>query len=773
MTELIRALSLFADQWLGTALPKLFLLFLGILLCVLVVAAIWDRRIKALSASIVISVGFFLVAVALWESVATALGGMDVSSRIRLIAVIASACTLALTAFAFARMGLHPRYGLLWTAISLLVLLTALFPKPLQIFPSILGVHFAPALASLSIFFLLLLVFHFSVVISELRDRQSNLLDRIHTLEQKMFGSTEPADGDHATILQQNFFASLLKRIPIREMWRSFSWKTQHGTSLTAPAIILLTMIGVVATGMLAPQVMIGDEVTHYFMMRTQVETFPAPNFFAQIPTGWGDIEIRRYPHSFFWHYLGGLIFLLTGGSFFFTQLYQAFFLGQLLLVAYLLARSRRGVETRSALVYLLLVASLPMTLIFSVAFYQDVPMTAQILTSFYFLKKGRWLQASLFLCLALGFKVTAILFFPIFFLCLFVWTYRQGSWKRTALVVTCSLLLTGSFTYGFGKIIERYSHIPFYPVTKAEQILRQLANIVDIKQNSSSTEHIKTENQAVAKDVEAKQGVREQVGQIIANHPGDLRIKANFLIYGGVLLYLAFGGAAAAACYQAFGLGRNLLPTESSIWLWGTGLSYIIFTTWFLKEAPDARFFLPGLVFCLLPVAERLVCFPKPRWVVMLLTVLALMQAGYALAKTYKLRVVVPEIQEAIDYLGTHPPHPRSIFMYPEGNYRLFPVPHEWYLRYYLRDFWRSDNTKRLAILNRYKIGAVVVKKHLVASVDKEITNLGVYPNYFVRDLKNDSRFKKVFENREVAIYTVPPPDNESPEGTAPQPAD
>ncbi|MHA1369903.1 MAG: hypothetical protein ACTSRA_09350, partial [Promethearchaeota archaeon] len=58
---------------------------------------------------------------------------------------------------------------------------------------------------------------------------------------------------------------------------------------------------------------------------------------------------------------------------------------------------------------------------------------------------------------------------------------------------------------------------------------------------------------------------------------------------------------------------------------------------------------------------------------------------------------------------------------------------------------------------LQEFGIGAVVVKKHLVAPVDPEIINLGVYPDYFVRDLRNDSRFKNVFENDGVVIFEVP----------------
>ena len=93
---------------------------------------------------------------------------------------------------------------------------------------------------------------------------------------------------------------------------------------------------------------------------------------------------------------------------------------------------------------------------------------------------------------------------------------------------------------------------------------------------------------------------------------------------------------------------------------------------------------------------------------------------------------------------------------MYPEGNYRLFPVPHEWYMNYHLREFWQADNDLRIAILRSFDVGAVVVKKYLIAPVDQEITNLGVYPDYFVRDIQQDDRFRTVFENKVVHIFKI-----------------
>jgi hypothetical protein len=158
-----------------------------------------------------------------------------------------------------------------------------------------------------------------------------------------------------------------------------------------------------------------------------------------------------------------------------------------------------------------------------------------------------------------------------------------------------------------------------------------------------------------------------------------------------------------------------------------------------------------------MLPFVEGVVRLPRPKIIISIVAAMAILQGGHVLKKTYNLRNVSPEIREAIVYLQQHPVKPPKIFMYPEGNYRLFPYPHDWYLEYRLREFWKGNNDVRLKMLRQFKIGAVVIKRHLIADVDEAITNLGVYPTYFVRDLEKDRRFAKLFENRDVVIYRVP----------------
>ena len=70
------------------------------------------------------------------------------------------------------------------------------------------------------------------------------------------------------------------------------------------------------------------------------------------------------------------------------------------------------------------------------------------------------------------------------------------------------------------------------------------------------------------------------------------------------------------------------------------------------------------------------------------------------------------------------------------------------------------ADNNKRIEMLHDYGIGAIVVKKHLIAQADKEITNLGIYPAAFIDEIKNDARFENIFDNRDVEVFVVRSPN-------------
>ncbi|MFH0785365.1 MAG: hypothetical protein V2B20_25895 [Pseudomonadota bacterium] len=745
----------FIQRWLG-AFPRVGLAFLGALLCVAAIGMFWDRRIRVFTAVIGFLVGISMV---FQTTILGYLSGITLDQGVRIIGVIFGVAIFVVTIQAARLSYLHKRYAVFWVALATVLLLGCLGLESIRSFAASLELHILALVGGVILGLLFLLLFYFSVVLTRLEKQCLFLRTRLQ--HEGMGVDAEAVD------IQMSAYS--LKRIlslcgqSVRTVSTLFSAESMgraiRGTRIGAPLVILLASLAVLLVGLAAPQAMVGDEVTHYYMLVKQAQNISQPNFYADIPMASGGIETRRYPHSFGWHYIGALVYLVTGGSFAAVQVYQALFLLQLLTVAYLLARSRGGVESRSALLYVLILASLPLCLLFSVAFYQDVPMTAQVLTSFYLLNNRRCFWASCFMALAICLKVTAVLFFPAFFFLVFFWEVKKGGWRQGALAFLCSTLIVLGSTWILGKTINIYAESAFYPQEKLEIVAKVVKN--RLQALFSNTERVPVASIVEKSASDSSQYIRnkspETVPTVIANNPGDLRIKENYLIYGGLMIYLLIG----LSLISGLPIVREKLSLSGERedwWLFGISGSFLLLTAYLVRTAPDARFFLPGLPFILLPLVERVVHLPKPKLLITVAAALALLQGGYVLNKAYHLRVVQPGIVAGIEYLKLHPTEPHTIFMYPEGNYRLFPVPHEWYMGYQLRDFWRGDNDKRLEMLRQYGIGAIVVKKHLIAPVDEQITNLGVYPPQFVVDLRADKRFVKSFENDELVIFLPPP---------------
>jgi hypothetical protein len=497
---------------------------------------------------------------------------------------------------------------------------------------------------------------------------------------------------------------------------------------------------------------MIGDEVTHYYLVTHQAKMLPHPTVVAEIPHAAQGTEPRNYPHPFLWHYVGAIACKAFGSTFGVVQVYHTLFWLQLLLAAWGLARLEFEGSRSTTSLYLLAVASLPVLLLLAVGFYQDVPVTAQVVTAFCLLRKRRLGWSLLFMALAFSIKVTAVLFaVPFAFV---TWlTFRNTDSRfgmalrlaaiAAALFLSCVPMAVALRSMGFG----------YYPQTVLEGALWKLG----IPKTLCVTKDQPAEKTIVAPPpVVDKPDPRGPEAPIIANNPGDLRIPRNYLVFGGGILWLLAGAAAAGALVRkdVAGPRRHVLERH---WPALAGAWFVVCAAAMLWTAPDARYFAPALPFLLLPIARAAVRLPGRAvwWPALVLA--ATLQTGVVLWKIADLRRVPEGIREAIEYLGTQPPSPNRVFMYPEGDYRLFPCDHDWYLGYHLRDLWRGNNDQRMALLQRYQVGVIVVKKHLVREVTADTHDLGVYPASFVHDIDGDLRFPKRFENEDVVIYDVP----------------
>ncbi len=754
----------FIQQWIGTTIPRILSAFFGTLICVLAAAGIWDRRLKTIAGAFLFLTGAVLIVFALDPSLPYIFARANYLARIRVLMIFLSFIVVAITIEAIRRSHLQERYALLWVATGLIILLVAFFPRILDFFTITIGTSYLTSVVGIIFTFLLLIAFHFSIALSGYQKKQSRIAqrcamleERIEELEKRLCTQRTDRVRPPAVFDVGNFGERDAQESP------ESGKRRLRGSQVAAALIITVAVLSVLYVGVVTPQPMIGDEVTHYYMLQRQARDLSHPNFLARIPTGWGVTETRSYPHAFLWHYLGAVVFKLMGGSFAAVQCYQTLFWAQFLFIAYLLAKSRGGIQTRSMIPYLLVLASLPLSLIFSVTFYQDVPVSAQVLTAFYLLNRSRNAAATLFMCLAIGIKITALLFLPAFF---GLMVYRNaGRWSawRSSLAVCASMAIILVFSWGLGRIIKANTHAGFYPEQKIHQLLRNFSG------NAKSEHHGTRASRGTGKTAQGSAVLETE-----ANRPGNLKLPENYLIYGGVVLWLILV-VWAGSLFFASAKARDADNRQPSGWLWVTGLSYILMTAYFLRAAPDARFFLPGIPFVLLPMCERIVRLPRAKVLISLIAALSILQGGYVLAKTFQLRQLSPGLAQAIAYLEKHPPEPARVFMYPEGNYRLFPVPHEWYFNYRLRKFWKADNDERLRMLRKFRIGAIVVKKHLIARAGEKFINLGIYPVRFVEQIRRDPRFKAVFENESVVIFRVPYPEKQSrsmqtPAGSGPQ---
>ncbi len=746
LTDVINQALEFVASWCGTTFPRIFAAFLGVMICVAVLSFMWSRRLRALPALAWTAFGFFLLAVAIDPQLIYFLARSGEVIRVRIVMGVVSLVVLVITLESIRQTRLQERYALLWVATGLIILLGALFPQIVEAFSSVMGTQYVTSVVAVVFTFLVLVAFHFSLAMSAFQEAQTKIAQRCAVLETRL-SELEGSLAARGVIPGRPVGAEAIEVVP--EPVAKAGLSTGQGTRVAAAALIAVFVVATLVVGVLAPQAMVGDEVTHFYMLTSQAKDLSQPVFTAEIPRGWGGTEIRRYPHAFMWHYLGAAVYSTYRQSFLSVQIYQVVFWLQFLVVAYLLARDRAGMRSKSPLLYLAVLASLPMGLLFSVFFYQDVPVAAQILTAFYLLHRRRWYWASLFMAFSLTIKETTVLFLPAFLVLLVLWTWRDGRRWRAGLAIALSCAMIYGSMWMMSHAIVRYGHTGYYPMVQFQKIV----NYVGAK---FAGRHVVPVSPRVT-DPRGARMVSPYEAEIIVNHPGDLRIPINFLVYGGILLWLvALAGVAGWVVVRLKRPAGIPLP-PSSLWLWGTGFSYTVAAAYFLRSAPDARFFLPAVPFLLLPLVEWAVCLPRPKAWLPLVVAVAILQGGQVLRKTYELRQVSPELREAMAWLGHHPIHPPKLFMYPEGNYRLFPYPHNWYLQYHLREFWHATPDVRIEMLHEFDIGAVVVKKYLVSAVDDKVTNLGVYPTYFVRDIAADPRFKKVFENSQVAIYLVP----------------
>ncbi|MCA9732590.1 MAG: DUF2304 domain-containing protein [Deferribacteres bacterium] len=109
------------------------------------------------------------------------------SNRIELFAILGS-LAIAFAIFELIRKGkLQEKYSLLWFGSALVLLVLSCWKNLLEIIANLLGVYYAPsALFLIAAFFGILLALHFTLVISELSEKNKTLAQEVGLLSLKI-----------------------------------------------------------------------------------------------------------------------------------------------------------------------------------------------------------------------------------------------------------------------------------------------------------------------------------------------------------------------------------------------------------------------------------------------------------------------------------------------------------------------------------------------------------------------------------------------------------
>jgi hypothetical protein len=109
------------------------------------------------------------------------------TTNVQVLAIIVTACLFVLVFELVRRRRLMERYALLWLFASAVLLGLAVWRDLLETIARAVGIYYAPsALFAIAFGFVLVLLLHFSLVISRLSDQTKVLAQRLGLLQQRV-----------------------------------------------------------------------------------------------------------------------------------------------------------------------------------------------------------------------------------------------------------------------------------------------------------------------------------------------------------------------------------------------------------------------------------------------------------------------------------------------------------------------------------------------------------------------------------------------------------
>lgn len=524
---------------------------------------------------------------------------------------------------------------------------------------------------------------------------------------------------------------------------KAISFLTEHRTALLTGVILagMITLIGCLT------DIYLGDESYHTLMAREWFLSGKRPVHLLQ-----ADYIPEHNHHRFFdadplWHFGLFLLWKIRGvESKALAQIYQGFFYFFLLLGTYFLAREIYDKEIGKKA--LLVCATLPVMISFSIVLYIDVPLAAFSPWIFLLLLRENYLPAALLtgaMCLLK--KNGIFLLPPLLSLVLFFPKFSRKNWLRIIAFggIVLAILVPD--------LVWRLDHFQgiLYPGDKGA-VMKVLSRMVSPRTeplpsiSSAPTSPPGTPSSPSGPASTAQPyRVPRYIPPYIPEHLFSVKIILQYmgpLFLGGLLFYLFRIG-------KAFERKDILLLASAAIFV----MLYLLF----FKNAPAIRHLSPILPFLCMIAGKGWTALSRHRWIKLALFSLLLSQFLFTSLYIFKERRIPAGIAEGFRFIETNVA-PGTRILYPEMNLAYYTKAVQIWERGFPRLkhlFWEETEQKGGRRLNRFQIRYILIKKSRIYD-DGNIKDLRGYPRSFTDRIPDMAFLRLIFENQDVILLEV-----------------
>ena len=413
----------------------------------------------------------------------------------------------------------------------------------------------------------------------------------------------------------------------------------------------------------------------------------------------------------------------MSGGiSFPVAQVYHSLYFLGLLIITYFTAKALYS--EKEAFYSLLLLATCPMILAFSVIFYLEVPVAMFCILALLFILKARYILAGI----SLGLVYLA---------------------KRNGVFILPGVLLTALFL----------TKAPFGKKIKNISILISTSFILIIpdllwRENALNHNLIITSGNEVIATRGIFNRMTLSLSQIWDAWMGSVMLKSSetpvFINPLDIAKYFGLAILISAAFYIIY---KKYQKKDLVFWL--PIVSFFILFIYFLGPFADIRYILPIIPFLAIPISGGFLSFQK-RFSKQVIIGICVIQFCSAIGYVNMKRRMPADTRAAFDFIKKNTPKDAYIF-YP-GQILLEAAERRviWSRFGVMPDiFWPKDSVEFKNGIGKMKLDYIAIDKKRIYD-DSRIRHFGGYPKSFAERLRIQPFLKLVFENNCMQIYQI-----------------